>query len=458
MHPRLWPVALLLAACAAPPDEPEGAAPGDDTPLIGVAAEEENAPAAKTAEFDLFEPPEGPEDAPAAPGPDAAEKRNGAPACGQPIIDSRTRRPLAYEGIAVYSNGPCQGTGRSCGNSYAGQDCADEARPLGPQPAAVDRWDPTRTANRWQCVEFVKRVFAIKWGVRGWEGNGGDMLDTARRLPNTLEAYPQGSRTPPVPGDAVVYRQAGGGYGHVALISRVERGTYYVVGQNEALFERRARYSNGRLEHLAGEGFATLEIVGWVHAKANGPARQPPAEPPPRAEEPPPPRDVAECRDNDHYYYECNDDLQSRFRCRGGHWETQPCPHGCRRKWWDDECNAAPRNEPPPAASATPPGWTGPAVGAPCDYRYWNCTGDRTGRYRCQGGVVVQVERCAVACEVQRNGTDDLCAAAAPPRAQPVCADTCPYARDGECDDGGPGALYAVCELGTDCADCGRRD
>ena len=39
-----------------------------------------------------------------------------------------------------------------------------------------------------------------------------------------------------------------------------------------------------------------------------------------------------------------------------------------------------------------------------------------------------------------------------------VCADTCPYAHDGECDDGGEGAVYDLCDLGTDCADCGVRE
>jgi hypothetical protein len=38
-----------------------------------------------------------------------------------------------------------------------------------------------------------------------------------------------------------------------------------------------------------------------------------------------------------------------------------------------------------------------------------------------------------------------------------ACMDTCPWAFDGECDDGGPGSLYAVCALGTDCGDCGPR-
>lgn len=38
-----------------------------------------------------------------------------------------------------------------------------------------------------------------------------------------------------------------------------------------------------------------------------------------------------------------------------------------------------------------------------------------------------------------------------------ICTDTCASARDNECDDGGPGSLYAVCQLGSDCADCGVR-
>ena len=39
-----------------------------------------------------------------------------------------------------------------------------------------------------------------------------------------------------------------------------------------------------------------------------------------------------------------------------------------------------------------------------------------------------------------------------------VCANTCPYANDGECDDGGESSLYSLCDLGTDCADCGIRE
>ena len=37
------------------------------------------------------------------------------------------------------------------------------------------------------------------------------------------------------------------------------------------------------------------------------------------------------------------------------------------------------------------------------------------------------------------------------------CTDTCSDAFDGWCDDGGPGSDFALCGLGTDCADCGTR-
>ena len=37
------------------------------------------------------------------------------------------------------------------------------------------------------------------------------------------------------------------------------------------------------------------------------------------------------------------------------------------------------------------------------------------------------------------------------------CSDTCASANDGTCDDGGNGATYATCDLGTDCTDCGAR-
>jgi hypothetical protein len=37
------------------------------------------------------------------------------------------------------------------------------------------------------------------------------------------------------------------------------------------------------------------------------------------------------------------------------------------------------------------------------------------------------------------------------------CSNTCAHSNDGDCDDGGPGAQYTSCSLGTDCGDCGSR-
>jgi len=37
------------------------------------------------------------------------------------------------------------------------------------------------------------------------------------------------------------------------------------------------------------------------------------------------------------------------------------------------------------------------------------------------------------------------------------CTNTCTYAFDDECDDGGDGSITSLCSLGSDCADCGPR-
>ena len=43
------------------------------------------------------------------------------------------------------------------------------------------------------------------------------------------------------------------------------------------------------------------------------------------------------------------------------------------------------------------------------------------------------------------------------PIATGLCTNTCRFADDNECDDGGPASLYSVCDFGTDCNDCGPR-
>ena len=38
-----------------------------------------------------------------------------------------------------------------------------------------------------------------------------------------------------------------------------------------------------------------------------------------------------------------------------------------------------------------------------------------------------------------------------------VCTNSCASASDGDCDDGGPGSEFSLCDLGDDCDDCGTR-
>lgn len=52
----------------------------------------------------------------------------------------------------------------------------------------------------------------------------------------------------------------------------------------------------------------------------------------------------------------------------------------------------------------------------------------------------------------------DVCKFATPGwRTQQAANDSCAYAKDGACDDGGPGSSYSVCFFGTDTTDCGLR-
>ena len=39
-----------------------------------------------------------------------------------------------------------------------------------------------------------------------------------------------------------------------------------------------------------------------------------------------------------------------------------------------------------------------------------------------------------------------------------LCANVCPLAFDGTCDDGGTGAAFTDCSYGSDCEDCGERE
>ena len=73
------------------------------------------------------------------------------------------------------------------------------------------------------------------------------------------------------------------------------------------------------------------------------------------------------------------------------------------------------------------------------------------------GGVGSEWSDCALGTDCMDCGPRGSSSHSHQPQAGVACTETCVYASDGDCDDGGPGAEFTNCSLGTDCTDCGPR-
>jgi hypothetical protein len=71
----------------------------------------------------------------------------------------------------------------------------------------------------------------------------------------------------------------------------------------------------------------------------------------------------------------------------------------------------------------------------------------------CRDDFEVGADRCQLPAAVRRDVED--CGVHLESLGR--CTDTCSFAADGDCDDGGPDADFNECGLGTDCTDCGPR-
>jgi len=92
-----------------------------------------------------------------------------------------------------------------------------------------------------------------------------------------------------------------------------------------------------------------------------------------------------------------------------------------------------------------------------------NCTGRTCGDDGCGGSCGTCTTGTCVSgtCSCTPNCTgrtcgDDGCGGSCGTCGS-LCTDTCAYSLDFDCDDGGPFSDYSLCDLGTDCFDCGPR-
>lgn len=112
---------------------------------------------------------------------------------------------------------------------------------------------------------------------------------------------------------------------------------------------------------------------------------------------------------------------------------------------------AAPAPAAPPVAASAAPAAAAP--GALCTN-----TCASAGDGDCDdGGPGSEYDICELGSDCADCGARSAAAAPAAAAATAGCSNTCESAGDGECDDGGPGSEYDVCALGTDCTDCGAR-
>ena len=183
-------------------------------------------------------------------------------ACGSVLLSGGSW--LNGGGVDVYSNGPDEGTGESCGGG-----------------------------DHYQCVELVNRLYQAKGWISGtWYGNGGRSSPGARdslwdEAPGNLSKQANGSISYVGPGDEVsinLYdRSTFIEDGHALIVNNstsVTSGTVDLVSQNSgdssnANPQITATLSNGTLT-IPNSGAWSYPVIGVVHAPGGGSTPPPP--------------------------------------------------------------------------------------------------------------------------------------------------------------------------------------
>ena len=122
----------------------------------------------------------------------------------------------------------------------------------------------------YQCVELAQRYFALRWGYPAIWSDVGAAADMPQHHPGDIQFVPNGGSPAPREGDAMVFY--GGSFGHVAIVSNVDRrsGEIDFVEENWSPTGASSlpMYSDNSVG-VRNSAYGSYIIAGWLHSPKN---------------------------------------------------------------------------------------------------------------------------------------------------------------------------------------------
>jgi len=122
----------------------------------------------------------------------------------------------------------------------------------------------------YQCVELAQRYFALRWGYPPTWAGVGAAADMPTNHPGDIQFIPNGGSLGPREGDALIFY--GGGFGHLALVSGVDRrsGQIALVEENwsptgQAILPI---YADNTIA-IRDSAYGSYTVAGWLHSPKN---------------------------------------------------------------------------------------------------------------------------------------------------------------------------------------------
>jgi hypothetical protein len=122
----------------------------------------------------------------------------------------------------------------------------------------------------YQCVELAQRYFTLRWGYPAIWGGVAAAVDMRANHPGGIEFVPNGGSPGPREGDALLFY--GGAFGHVAVVSGVDRlnGRIDIVEENWSPTGTSSLpiYADNTIGIRDG-AYGSYSVAGWLHSSKN---------------------------------------------------------------------------------------------------------------------------------------------------------------------------------------------